>query len=152
MNNLLRLNSSVSRLRSVPHSVRLISTEQQKNASAGPPKTDASVEVPKTFTADEASKSKNWVYYGWDYHNKTDDRAHMKSAFFLSITCCMVFGGLIYAYQPDRQMSDWAQREAYLELRRREKSGRAPIDPWLVDPSTMVLPSDEELANEEIII
>lgn len=152
MNNLLRLNSTVPRLRLVPHSVRLISTEQKKNASAGPTKPDGSVEVPTTFTADEVSKSKNWVYYGWDYHDKKNDRAHMKSAFFLSITCCMVFGGFIYAYQPDRQISDWAQREAYLELRRRERLGLDPIDPWLVDPSTMVLPSDEHLGNEDIII
>lgn len=152
MNNLLRLNNTVTRLRIVPRSVRLISTEQKKNAATGPAQGADDVEVPKTFTADEVTKSKNWVYYGWDFHNKEKDRSSMKSAFFLSVTCCMVFGGLVYAYAPDRQLNDWSQREGYLELRRREKLGLEPIDPWLVDPSTMVLPSDEELGDTEIII
>lgn len=46
----------------------------------------------------------------------------------------------------------WAQREAYLELERREKAGLPLIDPNMIDPAKIPLPSDEELADFEIII
>lgn len=49
-------------------------------------------------------------------------------------------------------MRDWAQREGYLELRRREAAGRDPISPDYVDVNSIVLPSDEELGSTEIII
>lgn len=48
--------------------------------------------------------------------------------------------------------NDWNQREAYLELRRREAAGLPLIDSNLVDPSKFSLPSDEELGDMEIII
>lgn len=50
------------------------------------------------------------------------------------------------------RMLDWAQREGYLQLRRREELGLPVIDPNLVDISKFELPSDEELARTEIII
>lgn len=40
---------------------------------------------------------------------------------------------------------DWAQREAFLEIDRREKLGLPYIDPNLVDPAKITLPSEEEL-------
>lgn len=40
---------------------------------------------------------------------------------------------------------DWAQREAFLEVHRREKLGLPFIDPNLVDPEKITLPSEEEL-------
>ena len=46
----------------------------------------------------------------------------------------------------------WAQREAYLELARREKNGLPLIDANLVDPANIDLPSDEELGDFEIIV
>ena len=46
----------------------------------------------------------------------------------------------------------WAQREAYLELERREKAGLPLIDPNMIDPANIDLPSEEELADFEIII
>ena len=49
-------------------------------------------------------------------------------------------------------MKDWAQREAYLELRRREAEGLLPIEPNLISPDKVELPSDEDLGNAEIII
>jgi len=52
------------------------------------------------------------------------------------------------------RLAHWRQREAYLELARREKLGLPLIDPNLVDPVKMkaFLPSDEELGNKKIII
>jgi NADH dehydrogenase (ubiquinone) 1 beta subcomplex subunit 11 len=49
-------------------------------------------------------------------------------------------------------MNDWSQREAFLELRRREAAGLPLIDCNLVEPSKISLPSDEELGTTEIII
>jgi NADH dehydrogenase (ubiquinone) 1 beta subcomplex subunit 11 len=46
----------------------------------------------------------------------------------------------------------WAQREAYLELARREGTGLPLIDANLIEPSRVELPSDEELGDFEIII
>ena len=49
-------------------------------------------------------------------------------------------------------MKDWAHREAYLAIRAREAAGLPHIDPNMVDPANIVLPSDEELGDFEIII
>jgi len=46
----------------------------------------------------------------------------------------------------------WAQREAYLELERREKAGLPQIDPNLIDPAKIDLPFEQELEDFEIII
>lgn len=50
------------------------------------------------------------------------------------------------------RMIDWAQREGYLELRRREAEGLPLIDPNLVSIDKVQLPEDEELGDTEIII
>lgn len=109
--------------------------------------------------ADAADKSecvdtsqKNWLSYGFDFKNETDDRKFTHSIFFMSITLCVIFGGFVWTYMPDYQLRDWAQREAYLEVRRREQAGLPLVDPNLIDPSKIELPSDEELGDMEIII
>uniref|UniRef100_A0A6M2DZ28 NADH dehydrogenase [ubiquinone] 1 beta subcomplex subunit 11, mitochondrial n=1 Tax=Xenopsylla cheopis TaxID=163159 RepID=A0A6M2DZ28_XENCH len=76
----------------------------------------------------------------------------MHCVFFFSITLCIVFGGFAWTYAPDHSLRHWAQREAFLELRRREELGLPLIDKNLVDPSQIVLPTDEELGDTEIII
>lgn len=50
------------------------------------------------------------------------------------------------------QQLEWSQREAYIVLREREEAGLEPIAPDYIDPTTIDLPSDEELGNTEIII
>ncbi|CAG9114351.1 hypothetical protein JYU34_007822 [Plutella xylostella] len=101
----------------------------------------------------ETSKEdKNWVSYGFHYDNKTDDTNVHNASYFFSVTLCIVFGGFFWTYAPDAHLRDWAQREAFLELRRREQAGLPPIDPNYVPPSTVCLPSDEELKDIEIII
>ena len=47
---------------------------------------------------------------------------------------------------------DWVEREAYLELHRREKFGLPLVDPDVIPRERMVLPSDEELGDFEITI
>lgn len=97
-------------------------------------------------------KSKDWVSYGFDYKDKKRDRDATKSSYFFSVTMCLVWGTFIWSYLPDTQMRDWAQRQGYLTLRQREAAGVDVISRHYVDPSTITLPSDEELGDTEIII
>ncbi len=98
------------------------------------------------------TKSKNWMSYGFSYKDKKEDRDAVRSSFFFSVTLCIVWGTFIWSYLPDPQMRDWAQREGYLVLRQREADGLEPISRDYFDPSTITLPSDEELGDTEIII
>ncbi|EFA10819.1 NADH dehydrogenase [ubiquinone] 1 beta subcomplex subunit 11, mitochondrial-like Protein, partial [Tribolium castaneum] len=95
---------------------------------------------------------KNWVSYGFDAKGKESDRTAMHSIMFASVTLCLVCGGYFMMYAPDYNLKDWSQREAFLELRRREKMGLPLVDPNLIDPAKIQLPSDEELGDTEIII
>ncbi|ROT77917.1 putative NADH dehydrogenase [Penaeus vannamei] len=94
----------------------------------------------------------NWISWGFSYESETKDNTVMHMTFFCSVTLCLVFGGFIWAYMPDYRMVDWAQREGYLELRRREAEGLPLIDPNLVSVDKFELPEDEELGDTEIII
>ncbi|CAH0604679.1 unnamed protein product [Chrysodeixis includens] len=97
-------------------------------------------------------EEKNWVSYGFDYNSHREDTNVHNASFFFSVTLCLVFGGFAWAYAPDTHLRDWAQREAFLELRRREKAGLRPIDPNFIEPHKMNLPSDEEICNLSTII
>lgn len=118
------------------------------------PKKDETAAVAGPVTKEDFANPnpKNWVSYGFDYKDETNDRSSTKSSFFFAVTLCLAWGTFFWAYLPDTQMRDWAQREAFLELRRREKAGVELISPNYIDPATMVLPSDEELGDTEIII
>lgn len=96
--------------------------------------------------------TKNWVSWGFDFKDEANDRSSMKGSFFFSVTLCLVFGTFVWSYLPDTQMRDWAQREGFLELRRREAAGLDPISKDYVDPASFDLPSDEELGDTDIII
>lgn len=93
-----------------------------------------------------------WVSYGFDNENKENDRQAMHITFFTCISVVLIFGALIIGYAPDPLLKDWAQREAYLQLRYREENGLPLIDPNLIDPSKFTLPSEEEIVDVEIII
>lgn len=125
---------------------RLISTSSKKSDTA----TVAATKRPSQLegTVDE----KNWVSWGWEVKDKEADRNAMKASFFFSVTLCIVFASFYLAYTPDNFQIDWAQREAFLELRRREAAGLPLVDPNYVDPAKVTLPSDEELGDTEIII
>ncbi|PZC84416.1 NADH dehydrogenase [ubiquinone] 1 beta subcomplex subunit 11, mitochondrial [Helicoverpa armigera] len=102
--------------------------------------------------ASNPKEDKNWVSYGFDYNSKEEDTNMHHASFFFSVTLCLVFGGFAWAYAPDTHLRDWAQREAFLELRRREQAGLPPIDPNYIDPKLINLPKDEEICNLETII
>ncbi|XP_018574069.1 NADH dehydrogenase [ubiquinone] 1 beta subcomplex subunit 11, mitochondrial [Anoplophora glabripennis] len=130
--------------RIIPHiNRRFVSTSNKNNETA-------TVDV--CNTPSKTTAEKNWISYGFDYTTKAGDRNALHSIMFGSITLCLVVGGFFLAYMPDYNNRDWAQREAFLELRRREQNGLPLINPNFVDPSKIPLPSDEELGDTEIII
>uniref|UniRef100_A0A0K8TPL1 NADH dehydrogenase [ubiquinone] 1 beta subcomplex subunit 11, mitochondrial n=1 Tax=Tabanus bromius TaxID=304241 RepID=A0A0K8TPL1_TABBR len=150
MAGLVRLNSTafLKTLRTIQlNTLRSISTSPKNRETAT---ISQSVTDAKTETA--SGQKKNWVSYGFDYKDEARDRSSMKASFFFSVTLCIVWGTFIWAYLPDTQLRDWAQREGFLELRRREAAGLDLISPNYVDPSQIALPSDEELGDTEIII
>lgn len=124
-----------------------------RGIKTSPKKDETAASVAPVTKEDFANPNpKNWVSYGFDTKSETNDRDSTKSSFFFAVTLCLVWGTFFWAYLPDTQLRDWAQREAYLELRRREKAGVDLVSPNYVDPATIVLPSDEELGDTEIII
>lgn len=82
------------------------------------------------------------------------NRHAMHVVMFGMVTCLFVGISFIWAYYPDSNLRDWSKREAFLQIRRREKLGLPYIDPNLIDPAkvALTLPSDEELGETEIII
>lgn len=151
MANALRLTRSLcswrSALTNVPRNARLISTTPKKQ------ETLAADTAPKTVEDfRDVSEKKNWVSWGFDTTNKEDDRNITHATAFITITLCLVVAGFVWGYAPDPLLRDWAQREAFLELRRRESAGLDPISRDYIDPAKIELPSDEELGDMEIII
>ncbi|XP_017105205.1 NADH dehydrogenase [ubiquinone] 1 beta subcomplex subunit 11, mitochondrial [Drosophila bipectinata] len=125
--------------------VRAINTSQKK---------DETVAAPTSVTTEDFANPspKNWQSYGFDYKEQAEDRKATKSTFFVTVTLCLVWGTFYWAYLPDTQFRDWAQREGFLELRRREQAGLDLVSPDYVDPASISLPSDEDLGDQEIII
>ncbi|XP_034179935.1 NADH dehydrogenase [ubiquinone] 1 beta subcomplex subunit NP15.6 [Osmia lignaria lignaria] len=95
---------------------------------------------------------RTWRSYGFDFEDEKLDRHFMHQTLFVVISICFVGGSFIIAYMPDHKLKDWAQREAYIQLRYREENGLPLIDPNVVDPSKFTLPSEEELDDMEIVI
>uniref|UniRef100_A0A1B6LK36 NADH dehydrogenase [ubiquinone] 1 beta subcomplex subunit 11, mitochondrial n=1 Tax=Graphocephala atropunctata TaxID=36148 RepID=A0A1B6LK36_9HEMI len=145
--------SALRRISSVPQcvsTVRTISTSNKKN--------DTTTAVEPTAVQAEDKKTvgppKKKYFYEYGFSGKTEEEEHnnMHAMFFTYITMGAVFLGFFIYYKPNHNMHDWALREGYLELRRREQLGLPLIDPNYVDPSTVFLPSDEDLGDTEIII
>lgn len=106
-----------------------------------------------TNAKEEAKPVKRkWVSYGFSNEDEAEDRHAMHQTLFVTVTICLVLGSTVMAYLPDVRGKDWAQREAYLQLRYREEHGLPPIDPNYIDPAKIMLPTDEELGDAEIII
>ncbi|KAF2899596.1 hypothetical protein ILUMI_06580 [Ignelater luminosus] len=143
----LRLRSSLFQKTRSFINMRQIATSKKKEDTA------AMRDVAKQCKTEQVpAEPKNWVSYGFDRYNEKMDRNVLHLTFFSTITLGLVCGGFVFMYGPDINLKDWAQREAFVELRRREEKGLLPIDPNLIDPSQITLPSDEELGDTEIII
>jgi len=92
------------------------------------------------------------VSYGFSWRSEEEDLNTRNTVMFWTVTVALVGISFQMAYFPDVRMRDWFQREAYIELARREALGLPPVDPNLVPPSSLNLPTEEELEDFEIII
>ncbi|PSN44502.1 hypothetical protein C0J52_09067 [Blattella germanica] len=132
--------------------VRAISTSKKNRDTVS---VDQTADKNKVIDFSNPEKQ-NWVSYGFDHEKQQDDTDSMHASFFFSITFVprieMCIRDRLYTYYPDVILRDWGQREAYLELKRREDLGLPLIDRNLIDPAKIDLPSDEELGETEIII
>lgn len=97
-------------------------------------------------------KEENWISYGYSLVDRDIDEWAHHLMMFAVITVVFCGGTFFFAYFPDYKDHAWAQREAYLELARREKEGLPLIDPNLIDPCKVELPSEEELGDFDIVI
>jgi NADH dehydrogenase (ubiquinone) 1 beta subcomplex subunit 11 len=97
-------------------------------------------------------KEENWMSFGYSLVDRDEDEWAHHLMMFSSISCMIFFFSLFFGYFPDIKNNAWAQREAYLELARREKEGLPLVDANVIDPAKINLPSDEELGDFEIII
>jgi len=86
----------------------------------------------------------HWVSFGCDVHDRIKDIALHR---FITFMCVIQAAIVIFAayYWPFLKYKDWGQREAYLEIARREALGLPLVDPDYIPPEKMLLPSDEEL-------
>ena len=148
MSALMRLtNPNLRRLAQITmKNCRLVSTTPNKKGDM------YGMEPDQTRKWEYVKDKKNWVSFGYDRTDQEYDKSAMNATFFVTITLCLVVGSFYYAYLPDSGLRDWAQREAYLQLRRREAAGLEPISRDYIDPASVELPSDEELGDAEIII
>eukprot|EP00914_Ancora_sagittata_P033146 GHVO01066888.1.p1 GENE.GHVO01066888.1~~GHVO01066888.1.p1 ORF type:complete len:169 (+),score=25.88 GHVO01066888.1:2-508(+) len=119
--------------------------------SEGPTTAGGQAEVDETVVG-VGEKEENWISFGYDFVDRDKDEFAHHSILFFSVTLALVCGGYYLMYAPDYRMREWSQREAYLELARREAKGLPLIDGNLVDPASIQLPSDEELADVEIVV
>lgn len=135
------------------NSIRLVSTSSKKNdTSIAKPLTSQPSGDVNPFEVEEVRKSKNWVSYGFDIEDKEEDRQLTRATFFMGLSVAICGTIFLWSYLPDRQLVEWSQREAYIVLRDREAAGLEPIAPDYVDPSTVNLPSEDDLIDTEIII
>lgn len=134
-------------------SFRLVSTSSKKNETsiAKPLSSQASEEV-HDFSIEAVKKSENWVSYGFSITDKEEDRRETRGVFFMGLSVAICGTIFAWSYLPDPQLQEWSQREAYIVLRDREAAGLEPIAADYIDPSQVVLPSDEELGQRDIII
>jgi len=97
-------------------------------------------------------KEENWISYGYSVVDRDEDEWAHHLIMFATITIAICWGTFFVAYYPDFRDNAWAQREAYLELERRELAGLPLIDANMIDQSKIDLPSEEELGDFDIII
>jgi len=111
----------------------------------------ASPKVPKS-SEEPTKKKKYWISQGYSHDSEEEDLTIRNGVMFFTVTMGMVLIGYIMMYMPDARYRNWSQREAYIEIARREALGLPHIDPNLVPVDNVNLPSEEELGDFEIVI
>jgi len=110
-----------------------------------PEKMEAETNYLLRLNKSDLDSAEHWVSFGHNYHDRDADVATHRTMAFMTVFQ-IIAGMFIINYWPDFKRRDWCQREAYLEIARREALGLPLIDPDYIPPEKMLLPSDEELA------
>jgi len=145
------LSSNLSRNRNSLHQVRAIALSshvrghQEQNTPAKAPASSA--EKPQWEREDRTR-----IFYGFNDEDEVRDRIHMHLTAFVSVFVFFGFAGFMIYYVPDQNCKEWIQREAFLQMSKRKAKGEPLVSPDLIPLDNVKLPSDEELADTEIII
>ncbi|XP_022658081.1 NADH dehydrogenase [ubiquinone] 1 beta subcomplex subunit 11, mitochondrial-like [Varroa destructor] len=135
--------------------VRWISSSEKKPATHVGNAPDTVIDNPPRTAedfAEAATKSRNWISYGYNIEDIEDDRDMHALVMFCMVSIGLVGTTFLLGYLPDFRDKDWAHREAFLELARREKYGRPLIDKEFIPVERIHLPSEEELEGVEVYL
>ncbi|XP_005112477.1 NADH dehydrogenase [ubiquinone] 1 beta subcomplex subunit 11, mitochondrial [Aplysia californica] len=136
--------------------VALISTSKKDKgigATVEPmEKSDELKRLTERFENTDKDNEENWTSYGYEPGDRDSDWFYHHFFMFATVTVGVCWGGFILSYMPDMKFADWCQREAFLELERRERQGLPLVDPNYTNPESIALPSDEDIGEQEIII
>jgi len=98
---------------------------------------------------------RDWFCFGYHPTDEYIDWKWQHYALFWTVTIALGGTLFVFSYKPDYPiLREWATREAYIEMARREKYGLPYIAKDYIDPAKIIatLPSDDELGDFEIII
>jgi len=134
--------------------VAYISTSQKSKVVTTADKVsgDGAQAKPTATSESLEEKDENWISFGYSLVDRDEDEWAHHLLMFCAITFMFCWGTFFMAYYPDFKNQAWAQREAYLELERRESAGLPLIDPNMIPVDNIDLPTDDELADFDIII
>jgi len=113
---------------------------------------DVTPVVTKKAVVESAPKKKFWISQGYSHKSEDEDIQIRNLVMFMTVTVGMVLFSFIVMYSPDSRFKEWAIREGYIELARREALGLPLVDPDLIPLDRIVLPTEEELEDFEIIV
>merc|ERR1711862_220709 len=142
--------SQINRLpvRFVQPAAHISTSKKNKDAASVP--LDATIK--KTEEPEKREDDPNWMSYGYSYTDRTEDEFGYHMVLF-SVSLLAFWFAFLTSYMPDYKIRHWAQREAHLEIARREREGLPLIDINLIPADKVILPSEEELGEDfEIII
>lgn len=91
-----------------------------------------------------------WHSYGFDNFDQKADKFYAHIVAFLWCTVVWAVFAISKYYRHDIPLNDWALREAYMEIKRREDLGLPLIDRNYIPPEKVRLPTEEELEGKQV--
>ncbi|XP_062611556.1 NADH dehydrogenase [ubiquinone] 1 beta subcomplex subunit 11, mitochondrial-like [Saccostrea cucullata] len=143
------------------HSVRCVSTSDKKESISFTPadiadetkRKELHKRLEEHFKDDNLDSPKNRIYYGFEENNAEVDKFHYHSSWLFWFVCPLALGIAVFNFAlNDAGLQSWYVREARLLIEERESKGLPHIDKNFIDPSKIVLPSEEEIEALDIDI
>ncbi|XP_022300284.2 NADH dehydrogenase [ubiquinone] 1 beta subcomplex subunit 11, mitochondrial-like [Crassostrea virginica] len=143
------------------HSLRCVSTSDKKESISFTPadisddakRAELHKRLEEHFKDDDLNAPKNRVEYGYEENCEEVDKFHYHSVWWCWFVIPVVLGVGIFNFAlNDYGLRSWSVREARLAIEERERKGLPHIDKNYIDPSKIVLPTEEELAEMDVEI